>query len=66
MGQRQGLMSQREAQRLAVLQRVQQGELVQAQAAAQLGVSVRQVKRLSRCLRDDGPAGLLSKRGRTI
>ena len=62
MGQRQGLMSQCEAQRLAVLQRVQQGELVQAQAAAQLGVSVRQVKRLSRCLRDDGPAGLISKR----
>jgi len=32
VGQRQGLMSQQEAQRLAVLQRVEQGELLQAQA----------------------------------
>ena len=62
MWQRQGLMSQQEAQRLAVLRRVGQGDLLQAQAAAQLGVSVRQVKRLCRALRQCGPAGLISKR----
>ena len=43
MGQGLGLMSQREAQRLAVLQRVVDKRLSQAQAAAQLSVSVRQL-----------------------
>jgi len=62
MGQGLGLMSQREAQRLAVLQGVQNGKLGQAQAAKQMGLSVRQVKRLCRRLREGGTAGLISKR----
>ena len=55
-------MSQREAQRLAVLQGVQEGKLSQAQAGLQMGLSSRQVKRLCRRLREDGAAGLISKR----
>ena len=62
MGQGLGLMSQREAQRLAVLRGVQDGKLSQAQAAHQMGLSVRQVKRLCRRLREGGAAGLISKR----
>ena len=57
-----GLMSQREAQRLAVLQGVKGKTLSQAQAAAQLDLSVRQVKRLCRRLREQGASGLISKR----
>ena len=63
MGQQgQGLMSQREAQRLAVLQGVKGGALSQAQAAQQLDLSVRQIKRLCRGLREQGASGLISKR----
>lgn len=62
MGQGLGLMSQREAQRYAVLQRVQDKKLNQAQAAQQLGVSVRQIKRLCRRLREGGAAALISRR----
>ena len=58
-------MSQKEAQRLAVVQRVGAGELSQMQAAATLGLSVRQVKRLCRQVRQQGPTGLISrKRGK--
>jgi transposase len=38
------------------------GQLTQAQAAIKLGLSVRQVKRLNRRIRDQGAEGLLSKR----
>ena len=63
MGQQgQGLMSQREVQRLVVLQGVKGKTLSQAQAAAQLDLSIRQIKRLCRRLRDQGPSGLISKR----
>ena len=63
MGQQgRGLMSQPEAQRLAVLQGVSGKTLSQAQAAQQLGLSVRQVKRLCRQLREHGASGLISKR----
>jgi transposase len=62
MGQGLGLMTQREAQRLVVLQGVKDGKLSQEQAAQQLGLSTRQVKRLLRRLRDEGAAGLISKR----
>ncbi|MCU0814785.1 MAG: ISNCY family transposase, partial [Burkholderiaceae bacterium] len=37
-------------------------ELLQSQAAQQLGLSVRQVKRLCRRVREQGPAGLISRR----
>ena len=62
MGQGQVLMSQREAQRLAVLHQVRGGKLNQAEAAQQMGLSVRQIKRLSRRLREGGAAGLISRR----
>jgi len=55
-------MSQREAQRLAVLGEVVAGRMKVGQAAASLGVSERQVKRLTRRLREEGSAGLISKR----
>ena len=57
MGQGQVLMSQREAQRLAVLHQVQGGKLSQAEAAQQMGLSVRQIKGLSRRLREGGQPG---------
>ena len=57
-----GLMSQPEAQRLAVLQGVQGKTVSQARAAQQLDLSVRQVKRLCRRLREQGASGLISKR----
>ncbi len=57
-----GLMSSREAERFAVIQRVVDGEVPQARAAKLLDVSVRQVKRLCRRVRDEGPAGLISRR----
>jgi transposase len=56
------LMSQREAQRLAVLGEVVAGRVKVRQAAASLGVSERQVKRLTRRLREEGFAGLISKK----
>ena len=60
--QGQALMSQREAQRLVVLQGVKGKTLSQAQAAQQLDLSVRRVKRLCRRLREQGASGLISKR----
>ncbi len=56
------LMSQKEVQRLEVLRRVEHEGLSQAQAAQQLGLSVRQVKRLTRRVREHGPQGLVSRR----
>ena len=56
------LMSQKEVQRLEVLRRVQQEGLGQSHAAQQLGVSVRQIKRLVRQLREHGAQGLVSRR----
>jgi len=53
-------MSQKEVGRLEVIQAVASKQLRQVDAAAQLGVSVRQVKRLVRRYRQAGPAGLVS------
>ena len=55
-------MSQREVQRLGVIQRVLQRQLGQSQAAQMLELSVRQIKRLCRCVRQHGAAGLVSQR----
>src|SRR6056297_869330 len=58
-------MSRREVDRLNVIQAVASKQVRQADAACQLGVSVRQVKRLLRRYRDNGAAGLVSRhRGR--
>jgi transposase len=55
-------MSGSERDRLRVVEAVRERRLKQSEAAARLGVSVRQVKRLVRCHREDGAAGLVSKR----
>lgn len=55
-------MSQSELNRCQVLQRLQDRQLPQHQAAKLLGVTVRQVRRLRRTYAADGAAGLISKR----
>jgi transposase len=55
-------MSNREITRLEVMQRMKEKRLKQKQAAAMLGLSVRQVKRLYRAYRKQGVKGLVSKR----
>ena len=55
-------MSQQELSRLEVIQRVCRKTLTQRQAAGQLALSVRQVKRLARAYRREGVAALISQR----
>lgn len=55
-------MSAREMDRVAVVRRVLSKRLLQREASAQLGLSVRQVQRLVRAYRDTGDAGLVSRR----
>ena len=55
-------MSQKEVGRLDVINRVLIGGLDQGQAAQLLGLSVRQVKRLCRRVREQGAQGLVSRR----
>ncbi len=56
------LMSHKEVDRFAVMQQVIDKKLRQSAAATRLGISVRQVKRLCQQVRQDGKAGLISKR----
>lgn len=55
-------MSAREVDRLGVVRKVVARRLLQREASLQLGLSVRQVQRLVRRYRDDGAAGLVSRR----
>src|SRR4051794_3563463 len=58
-------MSRAERARLEVFGRVRDGQLTVAAAAAALGISLRQARRLRRRHRDEGDAGLVHKlRGR--
>lgn len=58
-------MTTKDVLRAQVMAQVMEGKLDQAGAAARLGITVRQVKRLKRRMVDDGVQGLLSrKRGR--
>lgn len=58
-------MSQKKVDRRGVIQSVSDKRLKQAETARQLGLSVRQIKRLVQQLRVDGVAGLVScHRGR--
>ncbi len=58
-------MSAKELNRFEVLGRVVERRLTQRQAAEQLGLGLRQIERLCRKLRMEGPGGLVSKkRGR--
>ena len=60
------MMSTKEAQRFALIQRVLSKTTTQRAAASALGLSERQIKRLCRQVREHGPAGLISqRRGRT-
>jgi hypothetical protein len=54
-------MSQQEVTRQGVVQRVQSKQLTQVQGAVQLGLSVRQVKRLVKAYAAHGAKGLVSK-----
>ncbi|MFO1204151.1 MAG: helix-turn-helix domain-containing protein [Burkholderiales bacterium] len=55
-------MSAKERDRLRVIEAVRERRLRQGEAAARLGLSVRQVKRLVRAHRAAGAVGLVSKR----
>jgi hypothetical protein len=55
-------MTPRELARLVALQRLETGELTQAEIALQLQMSVRQVKRLWLRYRSGGAAGIISRR----
>ena len=55
-------MSRKERDRLKVVEAVREKRLKQGEAAKQLGLSVRQVKRLVRGHREEGAAALVSKR----
>jgi transposase len=55
-------MSAREIDRGELIRRVREKRLTQPKAAALMGLSVRQVKRLCRLFRDDGLSGLASRR----
>ena len=59
------LMSQKEAQRAQVLDRLKEGNISQQEAARQMGITPRQVRRLANRYQQEGIAGLVSKkRGR--
>ncbi len=55
-------MSIRELTRLEVMQRLKERHLRQHEASRILGISVRQIKRLFRAYKDQGPPGLISRR----
>ena len=55
-------MSRKEVDRVGVMQQVAERRILQQEAAARLGISVRQVKRLLARLRGEGPEGLVSRR----
>jgi transposase len=54
-------MDQRELERVRVIGAVSEKQLTQREAALQLGLSVRQVKRLIRRYREQGDSGLISR-----
>lgn len=55
-------MSRKEVDRLAIIQQVQSKQISQITAAKQLGIGVRQVRRLEACYEQAGATGLVSKR----
>ena len=54
-------MSEKEIDRLQIMTQLEKKQLTQRQAGEQLGLSVRQVKRLVRRYRLEGPGGLVNK-----
>jgi transposase len=58
-------MSDKEITRLEIMQKIKDHRLSQKEAAVQMGISIRQVKRLWKAFRGQGAAGLIShKRGK--
>jgi hypothetical protein len=55
-------MSKKELDRVAVMEALDRRLIKQKEAARQLGVSTRQVKRLLRCYRQEGPTALVCRR----
>ncbi len=55
-------MSNAEITRLEVMQRLKDRHLLQEESAKMLGISSRQVKRLYRAYKAQGPVGLVSRR----
>lgn len=55
-------MSERELSRLEIMQRLKGKHLRQGEAARLLGISTRQIKRLFRAYKEQGPPGLISRR----
>ncbi|MFN2529634.1 MAG: ISNCY family transposase [Candidatus Baltobacteraceae bacterium] len=55
-------MSTTELSRLAAMERLKASEITQSQASGQLGLSLRQTKRLWKRFRAQGPSGLQSRR----
>ena len=62
MAEEQITMSHKEADRLGVIRQVAEKQLRQKEAARQLDLSVRQIRRLVQRYRAEGPAGLVSRR----
>jgi len=62
MAQREIGLNERELKRHGVLERLRAGAVSQVEAARELGLSARQVRRLQRRLEAVGPAGLRSAR----
>ena len=60
LGNGAGTMSYKEADRVGLIRAVVEKRLRPREAAMRLGIGVRQVKRLVRRYRSDGPAGLVS------
>ena len=54
-------MSEKEIKRLTILGELEKKQITQAMAAKQIGVSVRQIKRLWRRYREQGAVGLVNK-----
>ena len=55
-------MSHKELHRLQIIQESINRHITQEQAAARIGISIRQVKRLVQRYRNEGPSGLVSHR----
>ena len=55
-------MSHKELDRLHIIQESLNRHITQEQAAARIGISIRQVKRLVQRYRNEGPSGLVSRR----
>jgi predicted DNA-binding protein (UPF0251 family) len=53
-------MSHKELDRLQIIQESLNRHITQEQAAARIGISIRQVKRLVQRYRNEGPSGLVS------